>query len=325
MFDAALDWGIRWRMHGLSSAGQRHSQDRVLVEDVYRYFMAGIRAAVFGSEGARLTALEAAVPWTRRIFFWEGYAFGSSGRHALLGRPGNPLTRFPAPGFRFMFWTGLGFWNQAGKPFPRMSLDPARWTDIAQFEEEYPLILGGSAFAVSALTASVARSRLEEIPGIRNKTDLDGVYLGAGRSLWFLYTRNPKKLAEALDANPEHGQTMARGLGIAITLTQLDMPERILPEIAALPSVYWNELLGGVCMAFTCLLMDDTRTAEPLAKFPAPLDVLIANTHSNLPAYEGPGWTTRFENAVRSHVAMWDGLEPPAAASVAKPEPAVAK
>jgi len=323
MFDAALDWGIRWRMHGLSNSGQRHSKDRVLVEDVYRYFMAGIRAAVFGGDGERLTAAEAAVPWSRRLFFWEGYAFGSSGRHAMMGRAGNPLTRFPAPGFRFMFWTGLGFWNQAGKPFPRLSLDPARWTDIAQFDEEYPLILGGSAFAVSALTASISKSRLEDIPGIRNDTtDLDGVYLGAGRSMWFLYTRNAEKLAGVLDAHPDHGQTMARGLGIAITLTQLDQPELILPEIAALPSAYWTELLGGVCMAFTCLLMDDARAADPLAKFPAPLDGLIANTHANLPAYDGPGWTMRFEDAVRSHVATWNGLQPPAA--TAKPEPAVA-
>jgi hypothetical protein len=115
---------------------------------------------------------------------------------------------------------------------------------------------------------------------------------------------------------------MARGLGIAITLTQLDQPERILPQIAALPSAYWTELLGGVCMAFTCLLMDDARAAEPLARFPAPLDGLIANTHANLPAYDGPGWTTRFEDAVRSHVATWNGLQPPA--TTAKPEPAVA-
>jgi hypothetical protein len=323
MLNAALDWGIRRRMHGLSRSGQRHSKDGVLVGDVYRHFMAGIRAAAFGIEGERLTAAEAAVPWSRRLFFWEGYAFGSSGRHAVLGRAGNPLTRFPAPGFRFMFWTGLGFWNQAGKPFPRMSLDPARWADIARFDEEYPLILGGSAFAVSALTAAISKSRLEDIPGIRNAADLDGVYLGAGRSMWFLYTRNAEKLAEVLDAHPDHGQTMARGLGIAITLTQLDRPERIMPEIAALPATYWTELLGGVCMAFTCLLMDDARTARPLAKFPAPLDVLIANTHSNLPRYDGAGWTKRFEEAVRGHVAQWNGLQPPAAA-IATREPAVA-
>jgi hypothetical protein len=323
MLDAALDWGIRWRLHGLSSAGQRHSKDRVLVEDVFRHLMTGIRAAAFGTEGERLAAAEAAVPWSRRLFFWEGYAFGSSARHAVLGRAGNPLTRFPAPGFRFMFWTGLGFWNQAGKPCPRMSLDPARWTDIAQFDEEYPLILGGSAFAVSALTAAISRSRLEDIPGIRNDADLDGVYLGAGRSLWFLYTRNAAKLAEVLDAHPDHGQTMARGLGVAITLTQLDKPERIMPEIAALPAAYWTELLGGVCMAFTCLMMDDARAAAPLSQFPAPLDVLIANTRSNLPQYEGAGWTKRFEDAVRAHIARWDGLKPPAAA-IAPPEPAVA-
>ncbi|HEX3860337.1 MAG TPA: DUF1702 family protein [Stellaceae bacterium] len=325
MFTAALDWAIRWRMDGLSRAGQRDSKDPALVEDVYQYFRTGITAGLSGSEGPRLTALEASVPWRRRLFFWEGYAFGLCAQHACLGRNGNPLKHFPAPGFRFMFWTGLGFWNGASKPLPTISLAPALWAGIPEFAEEYPLILGGSSFAVIAQTATVDKGRLEAIPGIRNAADLDGIYLGAGRALWFLYTRNPAKLAETLDAHPDHAQAMARGLGVAITLTQLGTPEQVLRDMAALPSIYWRELLTGSLMGFTCLLMDDARAAEPLSHFPAPLDVLIGEVQSNLAAFAGSGWTERFAEAGTRHTALWNGLQPPVAVAAMPPEPVAAQ
>jgi hypothetical protein len=200
-----------------------------------------------------------------------------------------------------------------------VSLDPGHWTDVPEFEEEYPLILGGSSFAVIAQTADVENSRLEDIPGIRNAGDLDGIYLGVGRALWFLYTRNFAKLAEVLDAHPDHAAAIARGLGVAITLTQLDTPERVLREFAALPRVYWQELLMGCLMAFTCLMIDDVRAAEPLSRFPSPLDVLIRETEFNLVNFSGPGWTERFSAAGLRHTALWEGLEPPLAAPIAPP------
>lgn len=313
MFGAALDFAIQWRVAGLSSSGQRDSNDTTgLVMDVYRYFRDGIRAGLGMWDEKRLSAFEAGVPWARRLFFWEGYAFGLCALHACLGRRGNPLAHSRAPGFRFMFWTGMGFWNGAASPFPRVSLDPKMWAEVPEFEDEYPLILGGSSFAIIAQDAAIDRGRLEAIPGIRNAADVDGVYFGVGRALWFLYTRNPAKLTAALEAHPDHAMAIARGLGVAITLTQLAMPERVFEEIATLPRVYWPELITGSMMAVTCLLLDDPRAAEPLSRFPAPLDGLIAEAHANLPSFTGRGWTERFSEACVSHAALWDGLRPPA-------------
>ncbi len=325
MFGTALDLAIRWRMNGIISSNQRESNNPALVLDVYRHFQTGIRAGLSGADEPKLATLEAGVPWRRRLFFWEGYAFGVCAGHACMGRSGNPFANYRAPGFRFMFWTGLGFWNGASKPLPAVSLDPARWAAIPEFAEEYPLILGGSSFAVIAQTSDVSKGRLEAIAGIRNAADLDGVYLGVGRALWFLYTRNPAKLAAVLDAHPDHAATIARGLGVAITLTQLDTPERVLHDFAAMPSAFWPELLAGSLMAFTCLLMDDARAVDPLSRFPSPLDVLIAETHSNIASYGGPGWTERFAELGQRHVALWDGLQPPPVAMAAKTERVAAK
>jgi len=315
MLSTAIDLAIGWRMNGIISSGQRYSQDKALVRGVFDQFRKGVTAGLNGLEGECLVALEAGVPWPRRLFFWEGYAFGLSCQHAILARSGTPFPRFAAPGFRFMFWTGLGFWNGACRPLPTVSLKPSLWTDMPEFAEEYPLILGGASFAVVAQTAGIDKARLEDISGIREAADLDdGIYLGVGRALWFLYTRNHAKLAEVLDAHPDHVKAIARGLGIAITLTQLDCPERVFPELAALPSVYWPHLLAGCFMAFTCLLMDDARAAEPLSRFPPPLDVLIGEAASSIASYGGPGWTARFEELGVRHVARWNGLGPPAAA-----------
>src|ERR1044071_4713253 len=110
---AARDWAIRWRINGLGSSGQRYSQDKVLVEGVYEHFLRGITAGLSGTDGAKLAAIEESVPWAKRLFFWEGNAFGLCAMHASLGRSGNPFKNYRAPGFRLMFWTGLGFWNGA--------------------------------------------------------------------------------------------------------------------------------------------------------------------------------------------------------------------
>ena len=313
MLSTALDLAIRWRMNGIIATGLRHSADPVLVQDVYACFRKGITAGLSGADGERLEALEAGVMWERRLFFWEGYAFGLCCQHAVLAHSGNPFKRYPAPGFRFMFWTGLGFWNGAYRPMPSVSLGPPLWADVPEFDEEYPLILGGSSFAVTAQMASVDQARLEDIPGIRDAADLDGIYLGVGRAIWFLYTRNHAKLAAVLDAHPDHARDIARGLGVAITLTQLGTPERVLSEFAALPSAYWPHLLAGSMMAFACLLMDDVRAGESLSRFPAPLDVLIGEVRSNIAAFGGPGWTSRFEALGERHITRWEGLQPPPA------------
>src|SRR5580704_3432119 len=212
MLSAAFDWAIRRRISGLSRSGQRDSRDPGLVEEVYRYFRTGTTAGLRDLQGPRLATLAASVPWARRLFFWEGNAFGLCCRHACLRRPGHPLAHFQAPGFRFMFWTGLGFWNGASRPLPAVSLDPALWADIPEFAEEYPLILGGASFAATALAAAIDKRRLDTIPGIRNASDVAGIYIGVGRGLWFLYTRNPLKLGAALDAHADHAAAIARGL-----------------------------------------------------------------------------------------------------------------
>jgi len=153
--------------------------------------------------------------------------------------------------------------------------------------------------------------------------DVDGVYLGVGRALWFLYTRNPAKLTAALDADPDHAMAIARGLGVAITLTQLGTPERVFEEIATLPRIYWPELIAGSMMGFACLLVDDPRAAEPLSRFPAPLDGLIAETRLNLSSFAGPGWTEHLLEVCARHAAQWDGLRPPARARKSSTEPVV--
>ena len=83
-------------------------------------------------------------------------------------------------------------------------------------------------------------------------------------------------------------------------------------EFATLPKAYWPYLIAGSYMAFTCLLMDDVRAAEPLSCFPAPLDTLIAAVKANLGSFTGAGWTQHLQEEGLRHTSLWNGLQPPA-------------
>jgi hypothetical protein len=211
-----------------------------------------------------------------------------------------------------MFWTGLGFWNGISWPFPAVSLAPGRWADVPEFDEEYSLVLGGAGFSMTARIGALNKERLESLPGVRNLADLDGVYRGAGRALWFLYMHNPSKLSAVLAAHPNHAKTLAEGVGIAITYTQLEVPEQIFPDFESLPKQYWPSLLNGSRAALAGLIMEDARVPHNLNGFPRPLKVLLEEARGGLVSLTlGPGWSRRFVETCERYTSRWVGLQAP--------------
>lgn len=316
MLSAALELAIDRRLRKLDCSGHGGRDDTEVVSDILRFWKMGARAGLKGWKSPRLDESETQVPWSRRLFFWEGYAFGVCGRHACLPRRGNPLADYHAPGYRFMFWTGLGFWNGVAWPFPTVSLAPERWEDVPEFQEEYSLVLGGAAFSQTASAGAIAPRRLERLAGVRGPSDLDGLYRGVGRALWFLYMHNEAKLAAVLDAHAGRAEALAQGLGIAITYTQLGTPERIFPDFASLPEKLWPALLSGARVALAGLVMEDSRVVEELCKLPPPLDALLAEARAALVTLaSGPGWERRFVETCKQCTSLWSGLDAPAVAS----------
>ena len=77
---------------------------------------------------------------------------GLSARQALSLRRDPSLLDYRAPGFRFMFYTGVGFYDGVAriKRFPRLPLTDAAWAGIPDFRMGRPLIAGGASFALVA-------------------------------------------------------------------------------------------------------------------------------------------------------------------------------
>jgi hypothetical protein len=310
-FGAALAWAIDLRLRGIDLSGQKGDGDAENVAEILKYFKLGAGTGLRADDAGTARALEAEVPWTRRLFYWEGHGLGVCGRHACLFAGGNPLPRFCAPGYRLMFWTGLGFWNGVASPFPAVSVAPERWADVPEFEGEYSLLLGGSGFSTTTAAGRVDPEALSRLPGIRDDHDLRGVYRGVGRALWFLFMHNPERLHEILAQHPQHARPIREGLGIAITYTQLATPDRVFRDFAALPSEHWTDLVSGARVAMAGLLMEDPRTLPEVERLPEPFPRLLAEARQSLSTVApGPGWDRRLERESDVHNALWDGLVP---------------
>jgi len=148
----------------------------------------GARYESAGAAGLR----EQRVPWNRRQFYWEGFALGASARQALnpFSR-GGPQRRYSAPGYWFMFYTGVGFYNGAAEQryLPRIPVDADSFAGSPDFMMGRPLIAGGISFAHIASNVkwdpALVRHLLIEGDEDWNR----GVWMGCGRGLWFLYMR----------------------------------------------------------------------------------------------------------------------------------------
>ena len=268
-----LERFVPWRMRALEYAEQGELASKAVTHEVIEAFLTAACAGFRGEPREVLDAMEAELPWYRRPFFWEGHAFGISGLRACTFAGDRGDARYHAPGYRFMFYTGLGVWNGlAGSRFmPQISLDPARWTDVPDFLGGRVLIAGGASFADVLVRQALNPASLARLARGGDPDWVRGVYQGAGRAAWFLYMRAPERITRLLEAFGEQAPWVAEGLGIAITYTQLSEPDRILEQIDALPAVFGRSLRAGSRLCLGAAVDDDARMTPMITSLPEPL------------------------------------------------------
>lgn len=272
MIGRALDLFVPWRMRRVRFTGQA-ADGPALTSRIVDAFLAGARPGFVGAPDLARGA-EHAIPWHARPFYWEGHAFGCAARHAARLASGNPRPAFAAPGYGFMFYTGVGFWNGVAPRFlaPRVSLDPVRWADVPGFGAHRALLAGGASFGALTLGGAMDGAVLRGLSTGERWWD-HGLRQGAGRAAWFLHMRDPQRLAHVLDfADPADVGGVAEGIGLAIAFTQLSEPDRILGVVDALPARHQRLVRGGVRAALGVAAVDDPRMVQDLAALPAPLD-----------------------------------------------------
>jgi len=267
---------VPWRMRRLEFSEQLDEAARENSRTIIEIFLIAARAGLREESAEALMALEAAQPWFRRQFFWEGHAFGVAALHACAHSRGAPEPRYHAPGFRFMFFTGVGFWNGvAGRSrLPQVSLAEERWGDVADKVGCRPLLAGGVSFGAVSELGRLDRALLESLGAQGDRWWRRGVYQGAGRAAWFLYMRNMARLNQMfadIEGWGEDAVSVAEGLGLAITYTQLGEPERILPCLEALPEALQAPLRRGARLCLAAAVSDDPRIEPHIAAMPDPL------------------------------------------------------
>lgn len=261
------------QMRGLPYPDQGEPAAGEVTREIIGAFLDAGCATLRGASTDQLNALEAEIPWYRRPFFWEGHGFGLAGLRAFSLQRGRPDEALQSPGYRYMYYTGLGMWNGIARLrfMPRVSLAPERWSEVEDYWGCRVLVAGGSAFADVVMRQALNPPSLAALAEGGDPAWQHGVYHGAGRAAWFLYMRAPERLTALLRSFEALGQTVAEGLGIAIAYTQLAEPERILEQIAALPQEYGASLRSGARLCLAAAAEDDSRLVDTIASLPEPL------------------------------------------------------
>ncbi len=281
---------VPWRMRAIRYPEQGEPAAAELTREVVDSFLLAAEAGFRGEPAEALLGLEAGLPWSRRPFFWEGQAFGAAGRLACTFADGGPAERYHAPGFRFMLYTGVGVWNGVASAYhlPAVPVGGRVWEGVPDHAACAPLIAGGAAFARVMLAGRVSRPALEGVLKQGGTVWRRGAWQGAGRAAWFLYMRDPGRLAALLDGLEDVGEPLAEGLGLAITFTQLAEPERVLQQLEALPARWGRALRAGARTCLGATLVDDPRCAPELSRLPPPLSAWAEEGRAALAA-AGPG------------------------------------
>lgn len=256
-----------------------------------------------GWDRERLMATAAALPWDHRLFFWEGHAFGCAAKRAFRVTSAHVLDQYRAPGYRYMLWTGLGFYNGLARQhwLPTVSMDDPRWAAEADFHVGRPLELGGETFGL------VLR-RVDPSAAIQNADDDEvarvGLAMGVGRVLWFHYAHRYDRLVSVLERHPELAEDLCVGLGVAITYTQLSRPERIFDALDALPAEHQTALTMGVRLALAAGVRENAEMEEGIRALPAPLGAWLAEGEAVQDALiPGPDYVLRLRAGLRAVAA----------------------
>jgi hypothetical protein len=208
---------------------------RARVAAIIEAFFTGYNAAVSGLAPAAIRTRCETLPPLLHPFAFEGSGMGRAAR--TLVRPHLGLGRFEEyidavqPGYRIMFYIGLGVW--AGFRGPGY----ARRAEAAISEPKYGgLIYDGFGFKTGffhRVRNPEAHSIFDRLP----EAALPHAYQGFGRSLWFVFRDDPAGLRQALDTLPPAGRAAANiGIGLAIPFTGADRLEAAFATLDRFPA-----------------------------------------------------------------------------------------
>ncbi len=288
----AAEWTIR--LDG-PPPPEREAELRVIIQA----FFAAHHGTLRGWDSDALMEAAQSLPWNIRLFFWEGHAFGCAMRSAMGLTREHPLDQNRAPGYRYMLYTGTGFYNGMALAYglPRVDMTAPRWAEEADRFSGTALELGGQTFGVG-LRFPDPRVALSRVTGLGG--DAVGLAMGLGRVLWFHYAHRFDRLEAVMLRHPELAEELALGLGVAMTYTQLAWPERVVASIEAMSEPHRPWLRRGARLALAAGLREGVDFAEGLRALPAPLSLWLEEGERAMETVpENPTFSASFKQALQ--------------------------
>jgi hypothetical protein len=211
------------------------AEGHLLVTRLGEAFIAGFNAMLERGSLGEVAALGAAVEPHFRPFFFEGAAMGflPRGYHASGCAPEHAERELLSlgPGFRFLYYVGLGFWYGF-----RHRRRPERLQVLAPHLDPrlFPLCYDGYGFKLGFFDyrpplAAPLVERLARCPAAARSS----AWQGLGRAAFFLHMDDePGFRALLAAAPPGHSADVTAGRALAVAFTGVDRPDGILRHLA---------------------------------------------------------------------------------------------
>lgn len=189
------------------------------VESILQSFAGGFNAMIARPSGSAWQGCCDALPSLCRPFGHEGAAMGYCLRNLFRYRPGEFEDRMvrPQPGFRYLYYVGLGFWSGMRGHNPQRL---AQVVDGLDPLHGY-LCYDGYGFRYAFfdyLKDPQCLCRLDGLDGYAK----NAAHQGVGRAFFFLFMGRPDLLIEHVGKLGEHAEDAAAGVGLAAVFVNPD-------------------------------------------------------------------------------------------------------
>lgn len=229
------------------------------VNSILNSFAGGFNTALLSPSSNEWRVYCEALSSINRPFAHEGAAMAYVPRHLLHYDPEqfeNDLVR-QRPGFRYLYYVGLGFWWGMRKVSPSRVMRMTRTLDpLHQY-----LCYDGYGFSQAFFhyrTKPQALRRLDLFDGYAR----NAAYQGVGRAFYFLFHSNPEKLTANMESLGDMARDAASGMGLAAAFVNPDRLDRAQGLALRLPRELWPDFHLGLCFGMKARSINDLDQFE---------------------------------------------------------------
>jgi hypothetical protein len=201
----------------------------------------------------------ASIPSLYRPFAHEGAAMGHILRRFFRYDPGEfeRVLVKPQPGFRYLYYVGLGFWWGLRHAKPAKLMQNVQGLDPLH---RY-LCFDGYGFAHAFFDYPKdpkVLSRLDDLKGYAR----NAAYQGVGRAFFFLHMGDAGQMIAAIESLGTHAVDAAAGAGLAAAFVNPDRFERAQALAMAMPIEWQPHFHLGLCFGLKARSINDLDEFE---------------------------------------------------------------